>query len=72
MGEIDLSGKTVALFGLDNQDSYDDTFVDAIGAKVIGKFDGKFVGLALDEDNQEEFSDKRINLWIAQIKDQIL
>ena len=95
--KIDLSGKTVALFGLGDQDGYDDTFVDAMGilyeqslkmgAKVIGAFDidsnynyesstaevdGKFVGLALDEDNQEELSEKRISLWVSQIKDQIL
>ncbi|MDX1810097.1 MAG: flavodoxin [Sulfurospirillaceae bacterium] len=95
--KIDLNGTTVALFGLGDQDSYGDTFVDAMGtlyekvlamgATVIGAFDidsdyeyesstavvdGKFVGLALDEDNQEELSDKRIDLWIAQIKDQIL
>lgn len=92
-----MSGKTVALFGLGDQDGYDDTYVDALGilyeqvlamgAKVIGGFDvdsdydyessaaivdGKFVGLALDEDNQEEFTEKRIDLWISQIKDQIL
>lgn len=95
--KLDLSGKTVALFGLGDQDGYDDTFVDAmgilyekslaLGANVIGAFDidsdydyessaavvdGKFVGLAIDEDNQEELSDKRISLWVSQIKDQIL
>jgi flavodoxin I len=95
--KIDLNGKTVALFGLGDQDSYGDTFVNAMGtlykkilamgAKVIGEFNidsdydyesstavinGKFVGLALDEDNQEELSDKRITLWVNQIKDQIL
>lgn len=95
--KIDLSGKTVALFGLGDQDSYGDTFVDAMGilyekclasgATIIGAFnidddysyesstaivDGKFVGLALDEDNQDTLSDKRISLWVSQIKDQIL
>lgn len=95
--KIDLSGKTVALFGLGDQEGYDDTFVDAMGilyektlemgANVIGSFDidsdydyessaavvdGKFVGLAIDEDNQEELSDKRISLWISQIKDQMI
>ena len=30
--------------------------------------DGKFVGLALDEDNQSELTDKRINTWVAQLK----
>ncbi len=95
--KIDLSGKTVALFGLGDQNSYGETFVDAMGmlyetilamgAKIIGAFDidsdydyensaaiidDKFVGLALDEDNQEELSDKRISIWVSQIKDQIL
>lgn len=95
--KIDLNGKTVALFGLGDQDGYEDTYVDAMGtlheivvemgAKVIGEFDvdgeyyfessiavnnDKFVGLALDEDNQEELSEQRITLWIDSIKDQIL
>ncbi|WP_331774488.1 flavodoxin [Sulfurospirillum sp. 1612] len=90
---IDFSGKTVALFGLGDQEGYGDTFVDAMGllyekltamgAKIIGEFeidsdydyddstaiiDGKFVGLALDEDNQEELTDERIDRWVAQIK----
>jgi len=95
--KINLSGKTVALFGLGDQEGYGDTYLDAMGemyekvikmgANVIGSFDidsdydyenskavlnGKFVGLALDEDNQSELSDKRIKTWINQIKDKIL
>jgi len=30
--------------------------------------DGKFVGLVIDEDNQPELTDKRINTWIENIK----
>lgn len=30
--------------------------------------DGKFVGLALDEDNQSELTDKRVKAWTAQLK----
>ena len=30
--------------------------------------DGKFVGLALDEDNQSDLTDKRIKAWVAQLK----
>jgi flavodoxin I len=30
--------------------------------------DGKFVGLALDEDNQSEMTDSRIQQWVAQLK----
>ena len=29
---------------------------------------GKFVGLALDEDNQYELTSKRINTWVTQLK----
>lgn len=29
---------------------------------------GKFCGLALDEDNQSELSDERIEAWVAQVK----
>lgn len=30
--------------------------------------DGKFVGLALDEDNQSEMTEERIKAWVAQLK----
>ncbi|MCY7284046.1 MAG: flavodoxin FldA [Cyanobacteria bacterium CAN_BIN43] len=30
--------------------------------------DGKFVGLALDEDNQSELTDQRIDTWVTQLK----
>jgi flavodoxin I len=30
--------------------------------------DGKFVGLALDEDNQSDLTDERIKVWVAQLK----
>ena len=30
--------------------------------------DGKFVGLALDEDNQSDLTDSRIKAWVAQLK----
>ncbi|NEQ69019.1 MAG: flavodoxin, partial [Symploca sp. SIO2D2] len=29
---------------------------------------GKFVGLALDEDNQSELTEERIQKWVAQLK----
>jgi flavodoxin I len=90
---IDFSGKTVALFGLGDQDSYGDEFVNALGtmyeavnknnAKVIGftqidgyefdestaQLDNEFVGLVIDEDNQSELTDERIEDWCNQIKD---
>ena len=34
--------------------------------------DGKFCGLALDMDNQEELTEERIAPWTAAIKDKIL
>ncbi|MBW4536368.1 MAG: flavodoxin FldA [Pleurocapsa minor HA4230-MV1] len=30
--------------------------------------DGKFIGLALDEDNQSDLTEKRIKAWVAQLK----
>lgn len=57
----------------------------ACGAKVIGSWEdvgysydnsasvigGKFIGLALDEDNQSELSDERIATWCAQLKSEM-
>lgn len=87
----DLSGKTVALFGCGDCESYGDTFVGGMaeiynavkeaGAQVIGQVstdgytfddsaavvDGKFVGLALDEVNEDNLTDGRIDAWVAQI-----
>ncbi len=31
--------------------------------------DGKFVGLALDEDNQSEYTQRRIDIWCSEIKE---
>ena len=94
--KLDLSNKTIALFGLGDQESYSDEFCSALGiiyeqllnskAKVIGftstegyyhdaskaQIDDKFVGLILDEDNQSDLTDKRINNWVNQIKKDIL
>ena len=88
----DLSGKTVALFGCGDSDSYADTFVGGLaeiynaakeaGANIIGAVltdgytfddseavvDGKFVGLALDEVNEDNKTDERIDAWVAQIQ----
>ncbi len=92
--EASLSGKKVALFGLGDQITYADTFVDAMGllydevaeqgASVVGATpttgydffsslavrDEKFVGLALDVDNQSSETDERITSWVAQLKAQ--
>lgn len=89
---VDLSGKTVALFGCGDSGSYPDTFVGGMaeiynavktaGANVIGAVstegytfddsesvvDGKFVGLALDEVNEDDKTDERINAWVEEIQ----
>lgn len=91
----DLSGKTIALFGCGDAESYSDTFVGGMGelynsvkdsgAKIIGAVstdgytfddseavvDGNFVGLALDDVNEDDKTDERISSWISSIKDQL-
>lgn len=92
---LDLSGKTVALFGCGDSESYGDTFcggMDEIysavkdkGVKIIGQVstdgytfddsaaveDGKFVGLALDDVNEDDKTDGRIDAWIDSIKGEL-
>lgn len=90
---IDLTGKSVALFGVGDQDSYPDTFLNGLGtlyaqttkngATVIGNdystqgydfdestacVDDKFVGLAIDEDNQSELTKQRVSKWSENIR----
>ena len=86
-----LSGKTIALFGCGDSESYSDTFVGGIGelyngikgsgAHFIGSVetdgytydnseaivDGKFIGLPLDDVNEDDKTDGRIDAWVAQI-----
>jgi len=88
---LDLSGKTIALFGCGDCESYGDTFVSGIGelfnalkssgARFVGAVDvdgytfgdseavvdGKFVGLPLDDVNEDDKTDTRIEAWIAAI-----
>ena len=90
---IDFSGKTVAFFGLGDQEGYEECFLDGMGtlyeaavkngANVVGNGwstdgyeyeestavqDGAFVGLAIDEDNQDELTEERIQKWADIIK----
>ncbi len=91
-GDVDLNGKTVALFGLGDQESYSEEYCSAMkllydevvkaGASVVGAWenegyefeesqsivDGKFVGLALDADNQDDLTEERIAKWVEIIK----
>lgn len=91
--DVDISGKTVALFGMGDQESYADEYCDALrllyeavkekGANIVGSWenegydfedskaigdDGKFVGLALDADNQDDLTEERIGKWVESIK----
>lgn len=93
LNSLDLSGKTVALFGLGDQEGYGDNFLDAmgilhekvvaLGAKTVGytptddfEFDeskavldnGLFCGLALDEDNESNLTEARIDRWLTELK----
>jgi flavodoxin I len=54
----ELGGTTVGHW---STDGYDFTESKAVR-------DGKFVGLALDDDNQSELTDSRIKQWVAQLK----
>lgn len=89
--DVDLSGKTVAIFGLGDQVGYPEEFLNAMGilydfvvergARVVGAWptegyefeaseavrDGKFVGLALDLDNQSGLTEERLNTWLKLI-----
>jgi len=94
---IDFTGKTVALFGLGDQDSYGENYIDAVAivyehllttpAKIVGKWpiteeyfyeesraiEGEeFMGLALDEDNQDDLTKSRITKWCEDISKDIL
>lgn len=88
----DLSGKTVALFGCGDSESYPDTFCNALGTiyeelqptgcRFVGAYepqdyavtdsgvcrDGKFVGLAVDELNEDDKTAARTDRWIETVK----
>ncbi|MDC7232640.1 MAG: flavodoxin [Spirochaetales bacterium] len=91
LSDVDFSGKTVAIFGLGDQEGYPDSFVDGMtplkaaveeaGGTVKGawptegyEFDSstavegdRFIGLALDEDNQSDLTESRIKDWLADL-----
>lgn len=90
--KVDLSAKTIALFGTGDSSSFSDTFCDGMGIiynqlkatgaafsgavstdgysfdDSVAAADGSFVGLALDEVNESELTDKRILQWTEQLK----
>ncbi|HHP7243316.1 MAG TPA: flavodoxin FldA [Elainellaceae cyanobacterium] len=53
-----LGGTTVGYWSIDGYDFSE--------SKALR--DGKFVGLALDEDNQSDLTDERIQAWVSQLK----
>lgn len=87
-----LSGKTVALFGCGDCESYCDTFCGGMkelydaaveaGASVVGSVstdgynfddseavvDGNFVGLALDDVNEDDKTESRVSAWVDALK----
>ena len=78
-----LSGKKVGLIGIGDQFGFGDTFVDGIGTiyeeikdmgiNLVGKTstDGySFSGskAVIDENNQSELTDERINAWVEKVK----
>ncbi len=96
LGDADLAGKKVAIFGLGDQESYADSFVDGMGAiyeaiadkgcELVGKtsvdgysfdesravVDGEFCGLVIDEDNQSDLTEERVNNWVEVLKSKFL
>lgn len=59
--EEKISGRGGKTIGHCSTDSYD--FSESKAVK-----NGKFVGLAIDEDNQAELTEERVKAWVAQIK----
>lgn len=94
MDDMDLSGKTFALFGLGDQKKYPENFVDGIGimaevlreknATLVGytstegyEFESsraqegdKFIGLAIDYENQGSKNKERVSAWVEQLKNE--
>lgn len=86
-----LNGKTVAIFGCGDSESYPDTFCSAMrelydtakeaGANVLpgvdagdyqyedseAVIDGHFVGLAIDDMNESDKTEARVNAWLSGI-----
>ncbi len=93
-GSLKLQGKTAAVFGMGDSESYSDTYCSGMGklaqklkeagANLVGSVStegysfeaseavegGNFIGLALDNDNQEDMTEQRIDAWVAKIKPQ--
>jgi len=90
--KLDMSGKSVAVFGLGDSQCYSEGFCDAMeelhrtfkgtGATMVGYVDssdyqydeskseieGKFIGLPLDEMNEDDLTEDRLKDWLLQLK----
>ncbi|MFW5886886.1 MAG: flavodoxin [Bacteroidota bacterium] len=90
--DMNLKGKTFAIFGLGDQVNYSENFIDGVGimaelleskgGKVVGftpskgyEFEGsralkndKFLGLAVDLENQKKEIDNKLKSWTDQLK----
>lgn len=90
--DMDLNGKTIALYGLGDQKGYSENFLDGVGilgdifesrgARLVGftSVEGytfeksralrgdKFMGLAIDYENQGSMNPERISKWIEQLR----
>ena len=59
--EAKITARGAKTIGYWSTDGYDFTESKAVR-------NGKFVGLAIDEDNQSDLTDERVKAWVAQIK----
>ena len=90
--DMDLSNKTIALFGLGDQKGYPENFLDGMGllgeilsrsgARIVGftsaegySFESsralqneRFIGLAIDYENQATMNTERVTRWVEQLK----
>lgn len=91
--KVDFVGKTLAFFGLGDQEIHGDCFLDGMAelynvavknaGTIIGDdwstqgydfedskaiINGNFVGLAIDEDNEEDLTQARVQKWVLGIK----
>ncbi len=92
--KVDFSGKTVAFFGLGDQELHGDFFLDGMAflynvvakstANIVGDGwstetydygdseaikDDAFIGLAIDEDNEDDLTQERVKNWVLGIKE---
>lgn len=96
-GNLNLSGKIIALYGMGDQVGYAEWFQDALGmlheqltptgchfigywpnigyefkaSKALTADETQFVGLSIDDENQYDITEQRIEQWTNQLLDEI-